>query len=219
MSLYGIRTSDEVAQILNKAKAIGEFYRGNELRAIRRQRKFIKPVPTLRERLQAYKVKKLERANRLVRKQIAELRLQEKQKAEEERARRAQAILKAREDRARQRELKKWPPEKQRRCRINWRDLVPEDVAKSQERYERCQTILAIRESGMTLRAIGDLFGISPTTVRAHLYNAEWQRERARLSPVEYWMAEPATENRKEAKALKQIASLHIAPARDWLYV
>ena len=47
---------------------------------------------------------------------------------------------------------KVWSPEQQRRSRVDWSQLVPENVARAQMRFERFHTVLHLWRSGLNFR-------------------------------------------------------------------
>lgn len=81
-----------------------------------------------------------------------------------------------------------WPMEKQRRSSIDWYALVPDDVAYDQIRWERRQTVRAMREAGMTQKEIGLRFDLTKESIRQYEVHAH---RSAASSPVEEYFARP----------------------------
>jgi len=69
-----------------------------------------------------------------------------------------------------------------------WRDLVPEQVAVDQARWEGRREVGKMRMAGLTFKEIGLSRGVS--LERGRMLFIRWQRESADRSPVERYLSE-----------------------------
>ena len=74
-----------------------------------------------------------------------------------------------------------WSNEKQRRSRVDWFAILPDDVAEMQMAWERRQTALAMHNSGLKQKEIAELFGVTGSRVSQFVIKAR----SGRVPPVE----------------------------------
>lgn len=174
------------------------------------------------------------------RRKAAEYAARAAKEAEERKAReaqleaekRAEAEARAERDRIAQAKraemlLHKWPEHKLRRTRADWTKVVPQDVAVRQVAFEKSETALAMREAGMTLKQIGEKFGVSVERARQIVARAERRRMYGRtpVSPISAYLAEPTfeTASKNEAqthvRTLKTVETAASGITRDWLFL
>jgi hypothetical protein len=122
------------------------------------------------------------------------------------------------------------PPEaehRERRSRIAWDDMIDnKTIVLSQVAWERGETVLAMREAGFTLRAIGKRFGLSGARIKQMADKARLLRLRDRRPPVvvgsELAAAGVAAELRDKRRIVRfaeALGALGGARQRDWLNV
>lgn len=112
--------------------------------------------------------------------------------------------------------------EKQRRSRVDWDALLPNDIAVQQIAYERRATVVAMRKSGMTLKAIGEQFGLTPERIR-QMYERQLRTNKHGLrSPADKYLETSERPDftgdraRRLAISAREMAN---GKSRDWLYV
>jgi len=81
-----------------------------------------------------------------------------------------------------------WSVEKQRRSRVDWFAIVPEEVAVEQVGWERRQTALAMYDAGMKQGQIAELFGVTPSRISAMTIVARKWKRIGQASPVEAYL-------------------------------
>jgi hypothetical protein len=122
------------------------------------------------------------------------------------------------------------PPEaehRERRSRIAWDDMIDNSmVVVSQVAWERGETVLAMREAGFTLRAIGQRFDLSGARIKQIADKALLQRLRDRRAPVVVSVDRAAAavaaelkDRRRIVRFMQSLSALRLSPKRDWLNV
>lgn len=85
-----------------------------------------------------------------------------------------------------------WPSDallaRQRRSRIDWKACIPDEVATCQIAFERCLTVVAMRETGLSLQKVADFFEVSRERIRQ--MEARFRRRDGHISPVERYFGQ-----------------------------
>ncbi len=87
-----------------------------------------------------------------------------------------------------------------RRSRTNWSELLPHHVAASQERWERDETLLAMRTAGMSLQQAAGEVGISEGYAAQRLtkHSARRRLRNGDKSPAERYLSKTAADDVRE---------------------
>ncbi|MHA6685363.1 hypothetical protein [Mesorhizobium sp. A556] len=72
-----------------------------------------------------------------------------------------------------------------------WFDLVPEDVARRQERWDKCMAALRMNRLGFSYRNIAEEYEISHNAVSTMVHEAERDKAKGKLTPVEIYLSIP----------------------------
>jgi len=81
-----------------------------------------------------------------------------------------------------------WLGEKQRRSRVDWFAIVPEEIAVAQVAWERRQTALAMQDAGMKQGQIAELFGVTKSRVSQMTLRASAAKRAGKSSPAEAYL-------------------------------
>jgi len=116
---------------------------------------------------------------------------------------------------------------RERRSRVVWGDMVADKtVVLSQVAWERGETVLAMREAGFTLRAIGRRLGLSGARIKQIADKATVHRLRNQRPPIVVGTelaaagVAAALRDRKRIKRFAEaLGALGGARQRDWLNV
>jgi hypothetical protein len=122
------------------------------------------------------------------------------------------------------------PPEethRERRSRIEWSDMLDDGtLVISQVAWERGETVVAMREAGLTLRAIGRRFGLSGARIKQIADKAYRMRQFDRRPPIdtsaERVAASVAIELKSRPRVRRFVQALDALGGghrRDWLDV
>jgi hypothetical protein len=98
---------------------------------------------------------------------------------------------------------------------LNWRDVLPSDVASKQEAWERdCQVVRLYAAHGATLKSVGALLGIKAERVRQRIARA---LRRSSRSPVDIYLVRGLAFSPVDALILlKGMQNLRFTTEEEW---